>query len=153
MFVSCLPVVALALGTALAHLLREPGEEIPSAEEAAETVAAAVPIPPVSVPETVADAVPEVVPANVPEIEPEAEHARTVPPVPVTVPKTLAARARKRVPASRSKTPERIFAAEIDRGELPSLREVKRRAACGTDRARVIRDQLAATLQEVPEAA
>jgi hypothetical protein len=55
MFVSCLPVIALALGTALTHLLREPGKsgDLPNAEESAETVAA-IPAPPVSTPETVA---------------------------------------------------------------------------------------------------
>jgi hypothetical protein len=46
-----------------------------------------------------------------------------------------------------------VFSAEISRGELPSLREIKTRARCGTDRARVIRDELAGILQEAPEAA
>jgi hypothetical protein len=46
------------------------------------------------------------------------------------------------------KTPERVFAAEIDRGELPSLRAVKERMHVGTDRARVIRAELASTMQE-----
>jgi hypothetical protein len=52
-----------------------------------------------------------------------------------------------------SKAPEKIFADEISRGELPSLRAIKTGAKCGTDRARVIRDQLAEILQEAPEAA
>lgn len=51
-----------------------------------------------------------------------------------------------------SNTPK-ITAAEVSRGELPSLREIKTRARCGTDRARVIRDELAEILQEAPEAA
>jgi hypothetical protein len=52
------------------------------------------------------------------------------------------------------KTPERVFAAEIDRGELPSLRAVKERMHVGTDRARVIRAELASTMQEAaPKAA
>jgi hypothetical protein len=47
MFVSCLPVVALALGTALARLLREPGEDVPSAYAATGTVAGVLPEVPV----------------------------------------------------------------------------------------------------------
>jgi hypothetical protein len=73
MFVSCLPVIALALGTALAHLLREPGEDLPSKGEAAEAVAA-VPTAPATVPEAVADSVPEETGGNgpsVPEERPE----------------------------------------------------------------------------------
>jgi hypothetical protein len=47
-----------------------------------------------------------------------------------------------------------LFAADIERGELPSLRAVKTRAKCGTDKARVIRDELAAIIQEAePDAA
>ena len=64
MFVSCLPVVALALGTALAHLLRESAEEVPSADEAERTVAV-VPTAPVTVPETVAESAP-VTPVSAP---------------------------------------------------------------------------------------
>jgi hypothetical protein len=43
-----------------------------------------------------------------------------------------------------------VFAAEIERAELPSLRTIKARMHVGTDRARVIRDQLAESLQETP---
>jgi hypothetical protein len=47
-----------------------------------------------------------------------------------------------------------VFADEISRGELPSLRAIKSRMNAGTDRARVIRDKLAVILQEAqPEAA
>ncbi len=52
-----------------------------------------------------------------------------------------------RAPAGKPKSPERVFAAEIERGELPSLRQVKERMHAGTDRARVIRDQLAEVVQ------
>ena len=77
-----------------------------------------------------------------------------VPTVPEDSGRTVASRrAPRRAPVSKSKTPERVFAAEIERGELPSLRAIKARAKCGTDRARVIRDQLAQVLQEAPEAA
>lgn len=94
------------------------------------------------------------VPAAVPVIGPVAVPVDDVPRVPVTVPRTVAAgRARGRAPVSKSKSVDRIFAAEIERGELPSLRQIKARARCGTDRARVVRDQLAQVLQEAPEAA
>ena len=147
MLVSCLPVVALALGTALAHLLDEPGEDgagrvtIPVPADTAGTVTDAaivpeVPTVPVGAPETVAD-VPVVVRATVPA----AVHAvRPLRP-------QAAARPRRARPA-RAKDPERVFAAEIEAGELPSLREIKRRAACGTDRARAIRQELARVMAE-----
>jgi hypothetical protein len=45
-----------------------------------------------------------------------------------------------------------VFAAELEAGRVPSLREVKRQMRCGTDRAGVIRDQLTEILQEAPEA-
>jgi hypothetical protein len=123
---------------------------IPSAGKAAETVASEAETAPVAVPETVAAIVPEVVPVDVPETEP----ASTVPPVPVVRVRTVASgRAPRRAQAARPKAAEKLFAAEIESGELPSLREVKRRAGCGTDRARALRDQLADTMQEVPAVA
>lgn len=100
--------------------------------------------------QTVADDVPVNVPKYVPVIEPVAVTASTVPPAPVATARTVASgRARGRA----SKAPEKVFAPEISRGEMPSLRVIKVRAKCGTDRARVIRDQLAEILQEVPAAA
>jgi hypothetical protein len=42
----------------------------------------------------------------------------------------------------------RVFAAEIDRSELPSLRTVKATMRVGTDRARDIRGQLSQAIQE-----
>jgi hypothetical protein len=53
--VSCLPVIALALGTALAHLLREADEEMP----------AAVTTP---APETIAETVPDVLAPVAPDV-------------------------------------------------------------------------------------
>lgn len=77
--------------------------------------------------------------------------ASTPPTVTVGVPRTVSARrARGR---ARKQAPQRVFAAELEAGRAPSLREVKRQMRRGTDRARVIRDQLADILQEAPEAA
>lgn len=99
---------------------------------------------------TVADDVPGMGACGRAEIQPVPVSANTVPPTPAATARTVASgRARGRA----SKAPERIFAAEVERDELPSLRAIKTRAKCGTDRARVIRDQLAEILQEAPEAA
>jgi hypothetical protein len=99
----------------------------------------------VSTLETVAD----VVPADALEDVPDTEAARTAPSVPVRVPKTVpSGRAPTRARVTGVKTPERVFAAEIDRGELPSLPAVKERMHVDTDRARLIRAELASTMQE-----
>jgi hypothetical protein len=54
---------------------------------------------------------------------------------------------------SKSQSVEWVFATEIEAGQLPSLRQIKARARCGTDRVRAVRDEIATILQEVPEAA
>jgi len=124
--VSCLPVVSLGCGAALAHLMRSC-----TAETTTETV-----------PGTTGDAVPEVSPVparpateGVPEVAP----GRTRP-----MPKALpdSASRRRRGPCTRP--PEVVFAAEIEAGTLPSMREVKRRMKVGQDKATQIRDGLAA---------
>jgi hypothetical protein len=46
-----------------------------------------------------------------------------------------------------------LFAAEMEAGELPSIRAIKARAQCGTPRAQEIRDQLAQLLEAQPAAA
>jgi hypothetical protein len=101
---------------------------IPSADEAAETVAS--------------------VAADVPEAVPDIEPVGTVPPVPASVPRTVASvRAPGRAPVGKAKSPERVFAAEISRGELPSLRAVKAGMRVGTDRAREIQSEVRALLE------
>ena len=156
MFVSCLPVVALALGTALAHLLRESAEDaLPSAEGTAETVAAgvstALEVPLETVPADVLPDVPGGTPAGVPR-----DGAESVPlPVPDDVLDVAPAaplrpiprRAPRRTSPGKPKSPERVFAAEIERGELPSLRQVKAKMHVGTDRAREIQSELRAHLE------
>jgi hypothetical protein len=111
----------------------------------------------VETPVTVAESVPgdvlEAEPVPVPVDAPEAVPASMVSPLPARGARTVAAGdARGRVRMARARAPEKVFAAEISRGELPSLREIKSRARCGTDRARVIRDQLVEMLQVAPEA-
>lgn len=120
----------------------------PARDDTTETVAAPVSA---AVPAEVSGSVP--VDAGV--IEPVAVPATPVPTVPPSRPRTVAAgRARGRASGRKAQAPERIFAAEISRGELPSLRAIKGRAKCGTDRARAIREQLSEILREhVPEAA
>ena len=120
---------------------------IPAPERVGQTVADPVP-------GDVSSAVPTDVPVIEPVIEPVAVPAHGVPPVPARRVQTVTSgRARGRAPKRSARTPERVFATELERGELPSLRAVKRRMSCGTDRARAVRDQLAEVLKEAPEAA
>ena len=71
---------------------------------------------------------------------PEAGEARTLPD------RALSPSASpRRTPSA----PEVVFAAEIEAGTLPSVRQVKSRMKCGQDRATQIRDQLA-TLVSAP---
>ena len=145
--ISAWPAAAFVTATEIVLVgLRRAGG-IPTRDATAETVAG-------TVSGDVHEDVPSVVPVDVPEVEPVAVTASTVPPAPVATARTVASsRARRHALGRASKAPERIFAAEIERGELPSLRTIKTRAKCGTDRARTIRDQLAAVLEEAPEAA
>jgi hypothetical protein len=152
MVVACLPVLVLGLGTGLAHLLREPGGK-------PVTVPATAPeSTPGTVTEDVSgevrDGVPGTVPIIVPVTAPMDVPEDGVPPVPPPVPKAVPApRAQARARRHAPKTLERVFSAEISRGELPSIRRVKRTMHVGTDRARIIRDELAGVLREVPQAA
>jgi hypothetical protein len=99
--------------------------------------------------ETVADAVPVDAPADVPvDTAPMG-----VPTVPAPVPRTVAARAPRRAPVIKSRAPERMFQAEVERGELPSIRRVKQVMHVGTPRAQEIRSQLAQLMEARPEAA
>jgi Protein of unknown function (DUF2637) len=80
------------------------------------------------------------------------EHAPTAPAA--TVKAVTSGRAPSRASKHTPRTPERIFAAEISRGELPSVRQIKARAKVGTPKAQEIRAVLAAILREAhPEAA
>ena len=99
---------------------------------------------------TVSDVAPEDVAVAVPADVP----ASTVYPRPVSVPRTVpSTRAPRRAPSGKAKSPEKLFAAELAAGTVPSLRAIKSRMHVGTDRARVIRDQLAQALEAQPEAA
>lgn len=143
--VNAWPAVAFIMASEILLSTVRAARDLPSADEAGEAVAAEAPTEPVSTPETVADAVP----VDVLEDVPGAEPVSTVPPVPVRVPKTVASgRAPTRARVAGAKTPERVFAAEIARGEVPSLRAIKERMHVGTDRARVIRADLEGTVKE-----
>jgi hypothetical protein len=143
--VNAWPAISFVVSSEILVGMMRGTRDLPSADETELDSATEAPIPSVSTLETVAD----VVPADALEDVPETEVARTAPPVPVRVPKTVpSGRAPTRARVTGVKTPERVFAAEIDRGELPSLRAVKERMHVGTDRARVIRDGLASTMQE-----
>ena len=92
--------------------------------------AGTTPAPDATVP-AVADAVPSAVPSAVP--------VDGVPPAPARRVQAVASgRAPRRASGRMPKAPEKIFAAHIESGELPSLREVKRRMSVGTPRAQHI---------------
>jgi hypothetical protein len=61
-------------------------------------------------------------------------------------------RARSRVSAGKAKSPERVFAAELGRGTLPSLRSVMHGMSIGAPRAReVLADLRTALDARTPE--
>ena len=97
----------------------------------------------------------QTVASGVPEIEPLTVLPRTAPTAPADTAQTVApTRARRRTSGRGAKSPEKLFAAEIDAGTLPSVRQIKARAKVGTPKAQEIRDTLAAILREAqPEAA
>jgi hypothetical protein len=98
--------------------------------------------------------VPEDVPVTVPAIALVGVPVDEVPTPAASVPETVPGKRAPRRPTAGKPSPERVFQAELERGELPSLREVMRRASVGQPRAREIRDQLAQALEEAqPEAA
>ena len=95
----------------------------------------------------------EDVPEDVPETAPVVEPVEVVHTPPATLLRTVpSTRAPRRASVSKSRAAEKVFAAEIERGELPSLRQIKTRARCGTDRARAIRDDLARLLAQAEAA-
>jgi hypothetical protein len=136
--VSCLPVVALALGTALAHLIQEPVEvDVP-----VEDVPAEAPIP---TPETSSGTVSDAAPASAP--------TEGISPAPGSTPVTVAesaprkrpqersprrspARARKRPAPVTGAQAEAAYADLLSAGELPSLRAIRRELRVGAPRAR-----------------
>lgn len=134
-----IPAVSFALASfILEHwLASQAAATAPAPGGAAKTAVAAVPVP-----------VPAPMPGGVSGSVPASVSGNGVSPVPVPRVRTVAA---SRSPgtgrASKPKTPEKIFSVEIERGELPSLREVMRRARCGADRARSIRDELSQGLE------
>jgi Protein of unknown function (DUF2637) len=139
--VNAWPAIAFIVASEILLRMPRAARDLPSAEGAAATVAAeALPAP-----ATVLEVVADTVPAAVLEDVPETKAARTVPPVSE---KHARAAASGRSRVTGVKTPEKVFAAEIEAGRLPSLRAIKAAMHVGTDRARVIRTDLAATIQE-----
>jgi hypothetical protein len=130
----------------LLRMLRA-ARDVPSAVEAAGTVAKVHTVP-VAVPATVADVV-SPVPLAVPRAVPAAVPVDGVPPMPVRRSWTVTP---WHTQAGRPKAPEKVFAAELAAGELPSVRAVKERCHVGTDHAREIQSKLRERLK-VPEAA
>ena len=155
--VSAWPAVAFIVASEILLRMIRATRDLPSAGEAAGTVATVIPTAPATVPETVTDAVPGETAENAPSVpdsgpvDVPAHDPVAVPQVGPVAPTRARGHARPRSP--RQPVPERVFAAEIERGDLPSLRTIKARMHVGTDRARMVRDQLAEILRGVPEAA
>jgi hypothetical protein len=129
--VNAWPAVAFIVASEiLLHMVRGP-QGVPGVDGATGTVAAPL----------LADE-----PVPVPEIVPVDTTASTVYPAPARPVRAVSARVPSRSPAAKARTPERIFAAEIQAGEVPSIRTIKARAKCGTPRAQEIRNQLAGAM-------
>ena len=140
--ISAWPAVAFIVCTEiLVAQMRRTG--VPAAEMVGQTVADMVP-----------GGVPVAVPVAIPVIDPVIVPADDVHHVPARRAQTAApARARGRALGRKPASAETVFRGELAAGELPSLRVIKARMRCGTDRARVIRNQLAQGVDEVHEAA
>jgi hypothetical protein len=75
-----------------------------------------------------------------------------VPTVPGPMPRTVTApRPRTRAAGRAPKSPEKVFSAELGRGEIPSLRSVKARMNVGSDKARIVLADLRTALNARPE--
>jgi hypothetical protein len=123
---------------------------MPGASVVAETVAAVIPAPPEVELDTVADT-PVMAPA-VPVDGPEDVATGDVPAAPPVAIHTVSRRRTpRRTSPGKPRAHAKIFAAEIERAELPSLREVMRRAGVGQSRGREILAELQETIdaQEV----
>lgn len=126
--VSCLPVVALAFGAALAHLLHDEGTESETTQEVRATVSVADAPAPASAPARA----PEPEPASAPDTDTtQDEPASETVPSASRIGMTLEEAARE-------------FAAEVAAGERPSLRQIQRRCRTGMPRAKQIRMHLTA---------
>ena len=117
--VSCLPVVTLGFGAALAHLLHD----------------------------TVADDVLDAVSISALDddagaVAPDTPVTVLTPPVPGAGQAVSGARVRHR-PGSHTRKAERKYAADLAAGRLPSLRAIMRDIGLGQDRAREVRAHLA----------
>ncbi len=121
------------------------------ADEAPENVAQAVEDRAVEAGQVVASEADEDTLQTVTDTVPGALFAGDTAPATVTA---VSARPSSSRPKSRRKVnAERVFAAELAAGTMPSLRAIKERVHVGTPAARVIRDQLAESLQGAAEAA
>jgi Protein of unknown function (DUF2637) len=90
---------------------------------------------PVSVPEPVMT-VPEVLPVDTPEsASPEVLPESTPKPMPRSTPKS-------KTKSASGRSPEKVFATEIEAGTLPSVRRVQRELGLGFERAKTVHAQL-----------
>jgi hypothetical protein len=144
------PAVSFVVASELLLRMTRADRGAPSVMGEAGTVAE-VPTALATMPETVAASVPVDVPVTSVSV-PEHDPVVVLGPVPgdmtpVASLRPVPARTPRRTSPGKPKAPARVFRAEVERGELPSLRAIKSRMHVGTDRARVIRDQLGQALE------
>lgn len=165
-FVSCLPVITLGFGTALAHLLRDaepargyPGPDGPGTgypDDAYPDNGAPVVVP-AGVPVRVAPeaGVPGQVFASAPGVPGEVPGGLGVPQVPgpalaeVPDPDPVPAEAERPAVATFGEA-EEFYAAELAAGRVPGVKRIKADLHIGGSRATAIRDHLASVLAGTP---
>jgi hypothetical protein len=129
--VSSLPVIVLGFGAALSHLLRGEHGEAESASE----------VNPEAVPEPLSALAPESAPEGVPQGAPRSASKAA----PATTPRAKAKSAVKKI---RTPKPAEFYAADLAAGRLPSIRQVKIDMHAGQERAKQIRADLEALIEE-----
>lgn len=137
--VSCLPVVVLGFGAALAHLLRGEAELQAEAVATADESLVLAPVAPV---ETTVQA---------PMVAPDATVTEPETAVPERTVQARPGKAARRTAKSASRaasktTPETHFADALAASELPSVRRIQREMHLGQPKARQVQRQLAASM-------
>lgn len=92
-------------------------------------------------------------PTPIPVASDQTDEDEATPPV-LPMPRGKAPKTTRTRTRTRKAAPERVFAAEIAAGKVPTIRAIKEGCHVGTDNARVIREQLLGLVgHEVPQAA
>ena len=148
--VNAWPAIAFVVASEILLRMLRAAREVSSVGEAAGTVAVQIPTPAGGELDTVADR-----PVAAPTVAVDGLEDVATGDVPAVPTVAIRAVSRRRTPrrtsSGKPKAHAKIFASEIERAELPSLREVMRRAGVGQSRGREILAELQETIdtQEV----